>query len=65
MDEEKFTEYLTQEQRKAAVHIGDGAYVIQGGRGYAAEIFASNGIAKTPSVFLDENAIHQLHKLIV
>ena len=60
--EDKFIEPLSDEIKQNAQHIGDGAYMID--HGYQIEIFASNGLAKTPSVYLEDHAIDILYKLI-
>jgi len=59
--DERYTQILDDETKENAVHLGDGAYAVFDG--YSVEIFASNGIYKTPSVFLEEGAIEKLYKM--
>jgi hypothetical protein len=61
MVEDRFPLLLTEKDKKA-VYLGDGAYAIvdEG----TVEIFASNGVNKSYSVFLDEYAVERLYKML-
>lgn len=50
--------FLTENDLQNAVHIGDGAYVLD--LGYAIEVFTSNGITKENAVVLEDDMVDAL-----
>lgn len=54
--------YLTDEERKKAVYLGDGLYVID--RGYDIMLFSYNGIAVLEAVYLDEHVLETFNNYL-